>query len=411
MSGPTENDAGNYTCEANNTAFSKQSNVEELHTSRYETTKPDKPKPGKWVTIEVENVEANPKEVSYNWSIDGLDQYETSAKFTFIASEEGTVHEITVNVTNLIGSTADTMQITVSGRFEDWEIALIIIGAILGFIIVCSVVACVTIKCWNNKHIGKIVEGEDQDDGSNQHGSENISLASPTGSGNKTGKSSSFKVKLAKAEISTDSCLQIDYTLATGEIVEHFDWHKCDKKGGNKKFIVRSGDANSRFTVADDGSLKIPKVKEDDDGHYCCEMKTSLKVLSFHVKFTVTNASKNAKSSSKKNKSNVEPAIEMEEGNTQRYKAKGGDLYTEVNLKDKKKKQVEPEKDPSELDMDKTKKSDRPAQVDKRLRNVEELQYADLDLTRGLPKGASNEINHPDPETTYASIQQQPTRI
>ncbi|XP_033096785.1 uncharacterized protein LOC117101029 [Anneissia japonica] len=85
-----------------------------------------------------------------------------------------------------------------------------------------------------------------------------------------------------------------------------------------------------------------------------------------------------------------------ENSEIKRYPASGGELYTEVNLKDKKKK---PDSD---------NESSKPTAVDK---NVEGLQYADLGLPRSLPTDKKNVIHHPDQETTYSSIQPQPQQI
>ncbi|XP_071957891.1 uncharacterized protein [Antedon mediterranea] len=112
ISSPTESDAGHYMCEANNTAFSTRSSVLELYKPILEENTVG---PGDNYVVTFDG-EANPQQVTYVWSIDGVvDPDANSATFTFTASMEvGTVHEITVIVTNLIGSTSKTIRITVS---------------------------------------------------------------------------------------------------------------------------------------------------------------------------------------------------------------------------------------------------------------------------------------------------------
>ncbi|XP_071958608.1 uncharacterized protein [Antedon mediterranea] len=65
------------------------------------------------------DVNANPQEVSYVWSSDGVNDTDINpATFTFIASsvEDNTIYEISLIATNLIGSTSKTMWIAVSEK-------------------------------------------------------------------------------------------------------------------------------------------------------------------------------------------------------------------------------------------------------------------------------------------------------
>ncbi|XP_071959156.1 uncharacterized protein [Antedon mediterranea] len=393
-------DGGSYKCEADNGVGNKQkSDNRNLEVQFKPVANDDNDindqivSPGETVTKTFSGT-ANPSDLTYLWTTDlpgNEDAVNNGSTFTVKVSEsevDGAFYFVNLTVTNSIGSTTYSAKITISETppttqdpvvtDEDTVNTAAIAGGVAGAAALFIIVGIV-IYLKNNK----------------------------------PEKPCRMKVLPSMADVSTNGCLQVEFTPPNGEKVQHFDWYKSDKNGVRGNFLVRSGDVNSRWSVADDGSLKIPNVKEDDDGYYLCEMTTSEQVFKHHATFTVTNGNKNEKSL-KKNKSDGEPAIEMEEGKTPlvRYEAKGGDLYTEVNLK--KKKPVESEA-PGDLyakvEMDKkTKKPERPAQVDKQLRNVEELQYADLDLISGLPKGgASNKINHPDPDTTYASIQ--PTKI
>ncbi|XP_071958023.1 uncharacterized protein [Antedon mediterranea] len=135
----SDDDSGDYRCEASNSVGSVTSNTITLdyYKPRYETTEPDTLKPGKIGMIAVENVEVNPERVTYIWSIDGVvDPNANSASFTFTGSMVvGTVHTISVNVTNLIGSTSKTIRIAVSERSNSNTgliIGMLFVGIFIG---------------------------------------------------------------------------------------------------------------------------------------------------------------------------------------------------------------------------------------------------------------------------------------
>ncbi|XP_071955500.1 uncharacterized protein [Antedon mediterranea] len=122
ISSVTENDKGIYMCEVYNTAFLTNSSILELHKPTIETVENDSVEPSVAYVI-APDIQANPQEVTYVWSSDDVNDIDTNpATFTFTSSMVvGTVHNISLKATNLIGSTSKKVRITVSESSKQSE--------------------------------------------------------------------------------------------------------------------------------------------------------------------------------------------------------------------------------------------------------------------------------------------------
>ncbi|XP_071957680.1 uncharacterized protein [Antedon mediterranea] len=115
----TTDDSGNYRCIASNSVGQKESDVIELNYYKPRLCSLNYYKravTGETVTIDIIKLSYNPTDVTYKWTINDLniDYDDDKPTLTFIAAPQSTEYNITVNITNSIGSTTDYATVNVS---------------------------------------------------------------------------------------------------------------------------------------------------------------------------------------------------------------------------------------------------------------------------------------------------------